>query len=155
METCNTTDWNDERKERLEELYREGFSFSLIAADIGVSRNAAIGKARRMQLPKRVEVYTVRAIALTARPPPRRRRRSKACAMNEAQKPRRVFTPEPGRDYRCTIYDLRNSSCRFPMWAVNTPHPDRLYCGVPAASLAAGTPYCPLHTAVSLGNRQF
>lgn len=141
METVN---WNvKNRMQRLEVLYRDGLSFALIAADIGVSRNAAIGKAHRMNLPKREKIVETK---------PRRRA---ACA---ASRPRRetirtnvvvVSRPEPviisGRDYRCAIYDLVDSSCRYPLWYPSAAHPDRLYCGEPDASLSVGVPYCRRH----------
>ena len=44
------SNWNEDRISRLETLFQQGYSFSLIAADIGVSRNAVIGKAHRMNL---------------------------------------------------------------------------------------------------------
>jgi len=145
--------WNQDRMERLETLYREGMSFSLIADDIGVSRNAVIGKAHRMGLPRRGE--------LTARLPPRpkvvsqaesnaRRRRlraMRAAAANLASKPVEVFV-DPNRDYRCPINDLRDTTCRYPTWDTSTPHQARLYCGAPGASLSVGVPYCKRHTSL-------
>jgi GcrA cell cycle regulator len=147
MENSN---WSDERVERLETLYRDGLSFSLIASEIGVTRSAAIGKAHRMRLPRRGE--------LTDRLPPRpklvsasesnaRRRRLRAlraAAANLANKKVEVFV-DPDRDYRCSINDLRDTTCRYPTWDLSTPHAARLYCGAPGASVSCGVPYCKRH----------
>lgn len=45
--------WNDERLEKLKELWTQGLSISQIGEALGVSRNAIAGKAHRMGLPKR------------------------------------------------------------------------------------------------------
>lgn len=42
--------WTEEKCERLKELRAAGTSFSICAEEIGCSRNAAIGKARRLSL---------------------------------------------------------------------------------------------------------
>jgi hypothetical protein len=150
METLN---WNEDRMGRLETLYRSGLSFSLIADAIGVSRNAAIGKARRMKLPKRVEIALCKFSSRTARDPPRRRNRSARVV--------RVAAPElpavefiPDHDYRCSIDGLDDCSCRYPLWGPRTPHPQRLYCGFPTASVVAGLPYCRHHTTLCGSLRQ-
>jgi hypothetical protein len=138
MEMLNSN-WNEERKERLQTLYRDGLSFSLIAAEIGVTRNAAIGKARRMLLPRRIE------ITQTKPPKPREAAPKRQRATFSIKPP--AAAAVPSRDYRCTIYDLKNRSCRFPLWAAGAPHHERLYCGVPGASFSKGRPYCRYHTA--------
>ena len=135
--------WDQERTVRQESLYRDGLSFSLIAADIGVTRNAAIGKAHRLKLPKRVEIICKPPRPASARRR-RERRRQTARILGEPELP--AFEPVPGHDYRCSINDLDDCSCRFPMWAATTMHPDRRYCGIPAASVSRGQPYCLRHT---------
>ena len=139
--------WNEERMGRLQRLYMEGVSFSLIADDIGVTRCAAIGKARRMKLPKRVEVVLSKRLPAAPRRPPKARARVARVA--------RVDVPElpavefiPNHDYCCAINDLTNCSCRYPLWDSSTRHPDRRYCGFPTASVSAGVPYCRRHTIV-------
>ena len=48
--------WTDERVERLTKLWADGLSASQIAAELGgVSRNAVIGKVRRLNLPGRAK----------------------------------------------------------------------------------------------------
>ncbi|MBT1509476.1 hypothetical protein KIP88_03080 [Bradyrhizobium sp. SRL28] len=125
--------------ERLEALYRDGLSFSLIAADIGVTRNAAIGKARRMCLPKRVEIVACKVSLRAARDPPKKKRRRATATI--IPKPE----PIPDLDYSCPINDLIDCSCRFPLWDMRALHHQRLYCGYPNASLSEGRPYCGRH----------
>lgn len=145
MNMIESENWDRPRMEKLETLYRDGLSFSLIAADIGVTRNAAIGKARRMQLPKRVEVITClpgRARATTG--PPRRRREAASIKTAPVREVKRSAVI-PDRDYSCTIYDLVDRSCRYPLWPPHAQHHQRFYCGVPDASLSVGVPYCLRH----------
>jgi GcrA cell cycle regulator len=134
------SDWTEERTGRLERLHSEGLSFSLIAADIGVTRSAAIGKAHRMQLPRRSEIVQCKARGAPVRHSPK----AKVVAMKTAKRPEII----PGHDYRCTICDLKDDSCRYPLWETNTPHEAQFYCGVPDASLVAGVPYCRNHAAL-------
>jgi GcrA cell cycle regulator len=45
--------WNEERLGNLKRLWAEGLSITQIGLEIGVSRNAVVGKVHRMGLPKR------------------------------------------------------------------------------------------------------
>lgn len=53
--TVKNFDWPDETVERLKKLWEEGLSASIIASRLGcgVTRNAVIGKAYRLELPGR------------------------------------------------------------------------------------------------------
>jgi len=139
---------------KLETLYRAGLSFSLIAADIGVTRAAAIGKAHRMQLPKRVEIVESkpgRARATTG-PPRRRRRTSTGLPMTAKLLPEPEIVPDG--DYSCSIYGLVNSSCRYPLWPPNAQHHERFYCGIPHANISVGLSYCRRHAVLCEAPRQ-
>lgn len=143
MDTNINSDWDATRMERLEVLYRDGLSFSLIAADIGVTRSAAIGKAHRMNLPKR------KTLTLTL-PNPRQKRtgsrtRVRRKVVPQMPPPKPVIVIEPDRDYRCDILGLTDTTCRYPTWGIATSHEHRLYCGKPGASLVEGFPYCERH----------
>jgi hypothetical protein len=146
-------DWNEARMTQLETLYHEGLPFSVIADEIGVTRNAAIGKARRMNLPprrepppppeekKKVEPRSPRrrTFALAGRPPPPPPRPPRP-----ERKPEPA--PDPAKDHRCSIYRLDDSTCRYPLWSMHARHHERLYCGVPSASMSASIPYCRRHS---------
>lgn len=129
--------WSAERMVRLETLYRKGVSFGLIAKDIGVTRSAAIGKARRMQLPKRIEI-TVRQ----ARPRTIARARGRR---RPADIGRREIDDVPDVSHRCSLYELTDASCRYPLWAAGAAHHERFYCGRPEAKLSSDIPYCRRH----------
>ena len=45
--------WTDDRLEHLKSLWSKGLSITQIGQEIGVSRNAVVGKVHRMGLPKR------------------------------------------------------------------------------------------------------
>jgi GcrA cell cycle regulator len=144
MEMLNSN-WNEERMDRLETLYRDGLSFSLIAAEIGVTRNAAIGKAHRMHLPKRVEIIQCLP-GRTANPnsPPRRRRSTVRTAAMSKERPEIKIVPD--HDYSCTIIELTDRSCRYPLWHTSAAHAERRYCGIPGASISKRIPYCRRHS---------
>jgi hypothetical protein len=83
------------------------------------------------------------------RPRPARSRRprsARAARLDVPERPAVNFIPD--HDYRCAIDELRDCSCRYPLWDTATRHPDRRYCGFPSASLTAGVPYCRHHTAL-------
>lgn len=153
MNMIITDNWPEARMIRLESLYKAGLSFSLIALDIGGTRSAVIGKARRMQLPKRGEVIAARPRAATTRGKQARRRTTFRTTVVMIEPPPPAFIVEPGRDYRCSIYELTNKTCRLPLWNIGTPHEERLYCGVPDADVSNGRPYCRAHTASCVGSR--
>ena len=149
MEMFRADCWSDERAGRLVTLYNTGLSFSLIADDIGVSRNAVIGKAHRMHLPKRKAATECkeykRPVAAKSTPKRVRLMIVRKIPLRETQP---EVDPVHAFDYSCRIYELRDSTCRYPLWSLSTPHSDRFYCGVPDASLAAGVPYCRRHDAL-------
>lgn len=59
--------WTDERIEQLKKLWDQGLSASVIGKQLGVSKNAVVGKAHRLKLPARPS-----PIRKGARPPVRR-----------------------------------------------------------------------------------
>lgn len=48
-----TSPWTEERVARLSELWKQGVAAQLIGVDIGLTKNAVIGKAHRLELPGR------------------------------------------------------------------------------------------------------
>ena len=130
--------WNDERIKRLSALYSMGISFTEIANEIGCTRNAAISKAHRSG-------FVPRKIA-PKKPPP--------VVFARARKPIPGATPQPkteplpGKDYRCTIWQLTDSRCRFPLWSHEAVSGHDFYCGTPGCDLYASRPYCVKHTRI-------
>ena len=144
--------WTDDKVERLERLYNNGVSFRDIAEDLGgVTRNAVIGKVHRMQLPTRAEV--IKTAPFIYKPPKQTRRRPRASTVNLAimKEPE----PDPKIDYRCTILDLTDTRCRFPLWRHDAaPFVEKFYCGAPGAELSTGQPYCRKHARLCNPQRQ-
>jgi hypothetical protein len=60
MGTRNLVDWNDKRLEGLRQGVADGKTFREIGQDIGCSRNAAIGKAKRLGLVSEVPAHRPR-----------------------------------------------------------------------------------------------
>lgn len=63
--------WTAELDARLRALWGEGLSGATIGARLGVSKNAVIGRARRLRLPARPSPLRARALGLSQCPPPR------------------------------------------------------------------------------------
>jgi len=135
---------------RLQRLYVDGVSFRDIAADIGVTRNAVIGKVHRMQLEPRQPVVSKKAPLIYQVPRPRYRPRPKELFIVA-----KWSEPEPDIDYRCVITELTDTTCRYPLWLFNAaPYTERFYCGAPGAEMSTGRPYCPKHMLLCNPQRQ-
>ena len=113
----------------------EGLSFGVIAERLGVTRSAAIGKAHRLHLNQPRKTITRHDV--------NRAVRQRVSAPKVAPKP--ATWGDPHAHY-CTIWQLTNESCRYPMWHDETPEIERLYCGVPEANLSTKQPYCRKHS---------
>ena len=141
--------WNAEQMTRLEHLYRDGFSFREIAADIGVTRNAVIGKVHRMQLPTRDVILQTKPVVV--RPPKPRRVRQRTFFKVSTPEPE----PDPAVDYKCIITELTDTTCRYPLWTTESlPFAVKFYCGAPGAELSVGQPYCRKHARLCNPQRQ-
>jgi len=138
--------WTTERVELLKRHFEAGLSCREIADQIGVSRNAVIGKISRLNL-KRQKEGPVRAARKDAAKTPRSRafaalrlRLLKPDA--ESAEPPPVIDDEPIHNgHTCSLFELSQETCR---WPISTPGaPDFCFCGNPPIE---GLPYCPGHT---------
>lgn len=115
-----------------------GLSSSLIAIELGTTRNAVIGKANRLGLcrpdgtagqPRKRRAYPPRAprlrLARIVREPPP--------MIDDAQIP---------IEQRKTLMELREGDCRWPVGEVGDP--GFFFCGGPVET---GQPYCAGHCA--------
>jgi len=141
MIATNAT-WTTDRVERLKSCLDAGFSCAEIAREIGVTRNAVIGKISRLKLSRVKDAMAAR------------RERRLAPSM---QRPRIVTqhqilmalraAPEPparelaaGNGHRCSLFELGQGQCR---WPINEPGAeDFCFCG---DQPVAGLPYCAPH----------
>jgi GcrA cell cycle regulator len=152
---ANQPTWTTERLELLKIRFEAGLSCREIAADIGVSRNAVIGKLSRLSLARE-------KISDGPRPP-----RKKAEKGGRLKTPPRaqyemlmafysgqplVAYDEPIPDeYRCSLLELSEQRCRWPI--SNPGAADFCFCGnLPVE----GLPYCTGHTRLAYrpGSRQ-
>lgn len=137
--------WTTERLERLKRGFEAGLSCREIAADIGVSRNAVIGKLSRLNL--------TREQSADARPPARKdategkRRESRPRQQYRLLQALYAGTPPDACDdpipnaHCCSLMELDTARCR---WPINAPgDADFCFCG---NTPVAGLPYCPGHS---------
>jgi len=145
MATPNST-WTDERIAELKRLVDRGFSCREIADEIGVSRNAVIGKISRLQLarpypqprgrraepkaaPKDPGVAVVRLRKVLAL-------MRTAATADISDKPVASVIPLAPR---CSLLELNNETCR---WPVGNQPADIRFCGDRPLD---GLPYCAGH----------
>lgn len=142
--------WNDERNvELLRKMYLEKKTASQIAAALGgISRNAVIGKINRLGLTRPGSVRR-------AKPLQERKRRKNRANWNpfngQPVAPTELGVPlaGPNIDHQCTLIDLTDASCRFPVWEEDTLVAERFYCGVPEANMKDKKPYCKFHATIA------
>lgn len=155
--------WTDARVETLKRLYAEGYSSSQIAVELGgVSRNGVIGKVHRLKLtrsrraPSRASSANARAARQFTRKPleaaPKVQKEAPKVRVENPVVPIFGKAPHKPRSALRTILDhldgipyleTTNSTCKWPLWADDTPIDDYRCCG--AKTVESG-PYCRLHT---------
>jgi GcrA cell cycle regulator len=125
------TKWTEERIELLKQLTVEGRSASIIAALLGVTRNAVIGKWHRLRL----------SLNRPPRPRPSRPPRvPRAPAV--IRKPQIAYItslPFESPENPLTLFELEPHHCRWPVGLEGGPH---LFCG---NTVADGRSYCGRH----------
>ena len=145
--------WTTERVELLKNRFEAGLSCRQIAAYIGVSRNAVIGKLSRLNLTRENSADERRPARKSAarglarglakgvrlKTTPRLQYQMLQDAYAEPQ-PR--FDDEPINDeHRCSLLELSETRCR---WPISTPGAeDFCFCG---NAPVEGLPYCPGHS---------
>jgi GcrA cell cycle regulator len=131
---ANESTWTPERVALLKSHFEAGLSCRQIADDIGVSRNAVIGKLSRLHLTRREAGET---------PRPSRKPAPKLQKMLEevyATPPAAGDAPIHG-GHHCSLFELSEQKCR---WPISTPGAeDFCFCG---NTPVEGLPYCPGHT---------
>jgi GcrA cell cycle regulator len=153
IETSIEKTWTDERLQLLKSHFEAGLSCRQIAGEIGVSRNAVIGKLSRLNL-------TRERSEGPPRPAPKRAAKGSRVRMaprQQYQMLRAVYAQSPVDDEpvdsgrSCSLLELSAESCR---WPISTPGAaDFRFCGnLPAQ----GLPYCAGHTRLAYrpGSRQ-
>jgi GcrA cell cycle regulator len=133
--------WTDERLELLKGHFAAGLTCRQIAAEIGVSRNAVIGKLSRLGLTRDKPPGSE-----APRPKRPRERRGRSVPRLQYEMLRQVydeaaFTEGPVvSERRCSLFELSKERCR---WPVNAEAEEFSFCG---NTPLAGMPYCSGHT---------
>jgi GcrA cell cycle regulator len=142
--------WTPERVEQLQSFVVAGLSCSQIAAQIGVTRNAVIGKIHRLGLsPVRPPGAMARSCPPHPRDPrppsPRRRLRllwSDGAVTPEVEGvPAAVESAEP-----CSLLDLAQGKCRWPVSDTGGRTADFVFCG---NAVIEGLSYCAGHARIA------
>ncbi len=144
-----TTTWTAERVEQLRSFFSSGLTCSQIAAEIGVTRNAVIGKIHRLGLsPERPAATPARSCPQRARQP-RRLAHRHLLRLIHAEAPRaaegvNAETVSVDSAQRCSLLELAQGKCRWPVGdgAGNSGAADFVFCG---NETAAGFSYCAGH----------
>ncbi len=141
---ANERTWTAERLELLKNRFEAGLSCRQIADDIGVSRNAVIGKLSRLNLTREKTGDPQR---------PARKRAAKGQRPGTAPRLHQMLKelygePQPAADdepihngHCCSLLELSEERCR---WPISTPGAaDFCFCG---NTPLEGLPYCAGHT---------
>jgi GcrA cell cycle regulator len=135
--------WTDERIEQLKIHFEAGLSCREIAADIGVSRNAVIGKLTRLNLTRgrardERRQETRGGAPRAARTVPRLQYALLAAIYGESEAPPREQPIDETN--RCSLMELTENRCR---WPISTPGADDFcFCGNVSPD---GQSYCAGH----------
>jgi len=137
--------WTQERVDQLQAHINAGLSCSQIADEIGVTRNAVIGKIHRLGIgPGRPAARPTRQSDPGAPPHHLSQRRLLRAVYGQASRvaetpedpPALVESPHP-----CSLFELTQNRCR---WPINDPgNVDFGFCGNDSI---AGFSYCTGHT---------
>jgi GcrA cell cycle regulator len=136
--------WTTDRIEALKFHFAAGLSCREIANEIGVSRNAVIGKISRLNLTRD------KGVMRTKKDPaaPIKRPRGAQKLRQILLKSRAEAAPEPllpdrpiHNGHTCSLFELSKDTCR---WPISTPgQADFCFCGNPPLD---GMPYCAGHS---------
>jgi GcrA cell cycle regulator len=133
--------WTAERLEQLKSRFDAGLSCGEIAREIGVSRNAVIGKINRLRL-SRVQGATTRQRPRKA--PLRLVTQHDILTALRAQPPPPAEQAPIHHGFRCSLVELGKGTCR---WPISDPGArDFGFCGDKSVD---GLPYCASHARIA------
>ena len=156
--TTTTSDtWTTERVDQLRHFITAGLTCSQIAAEIGVTRNAVIGKVHRLGLttggrPGRRPAALAQRMRAAMPAQPRERRQTRLSRIFRAiadAAPSIVPFPTAievtvESPHRCSLMELASGCCRWPLG--DPGKPDFGFCG---NDTIAGISYCAGHARIA------
>jgi GcrA cell cycle regulator len=138
---ANIPTWTSERVELLKQHFEEGLSCREIAASIGVSRNAVIGKLTRLGLTRGPGGTEPRATTAKTRAPKSGPRQQYQMLQIVYENGRPVGDGPVESERPCSLFELSEERCR---WPISTPGAeDFCFCGNMPLD---GVPYCAGHS---------
>jgi GcrA cell cycle regulator len=133
--------WTAERIELLRSLFASGFSSRAIALEIGVSRNAVIGKISRLKLNSSEGRRSVTKSEPKVRRSASQQSIMKALRADAHSSAKAVPVPN---SRRCSLLELTNQTCRWPI--SNAADVECWFCGNESVE---GLPYCAGHARIA------
>ena len=162
------SDWTETRLQRLRDLWKEGVPTSEIGRQLGISKNAVVGKVHRLGLTPRPSPIRPKGSGTTA-PQVRRVKPQQATltsfAMLVVPDPApltRVAVPIPPPVVAAPVVPVREPAaprvrcCAWPMWRTGKRSTHQ-YCDAPVAGderKRLTAIYCSRHAALARGQRQ-
>jgi len=126
--------WNDKRIDMLKMLWAQGDTATAIAAQLGLTRSAVLGKIFRLRLGPAAGGDNAKA-AGAAKPA--------TLARRHARPPRKTSPGAAAPARAKALFELTNTCCR---WPYRRPGAEKyFFCGAPGADIEGGIPYCPRH----------
>jgi GcrA cell cycle regulator len=133
--------WTIERVELLKGHFAAGLSCREIANEIGVSRNAVIGKLSRLNLTREKKPTVRRENARSDRPRSVPRLQYRILRKLFAEAPPAENSDAILSEQHCSLLELSEERCR---WPINSPGEEGFcFCGNQPLE---GVPYCAGHT---------
>jgi GcrA cell cycle regulator len=142
--------WTTERIALLKNRMDAGFSCGQIAQELGVSRNAVIGKANRLGLSRFRHAIAGADEITGTRTSARAKRRTQVTILRAlSAKPQVGVAPVPiDSTNACRLYELQQWHCRWPIGDPGSQ--DFGFCGLKPLD---GLPYCPRHARMAYRRR--
>jgi GcrA cell cycle regulator len=145
--TTTTDTWNPERVAQLRTSIGAGLTCSQIAAEIGVSRNAVIGKIHRLGLGPGRPAGTLGRVCPPRTQHPRVSSQRQMLRLIGAGAPPIAdaaigAAPAINGTQSCSLLELGHGKCRWPLSEHNGSAADFVFCG---HETAGGFSYCATH----------
>lgn len=146
--------WTDVMVAYLRDAWERGDSGSVIGAALGVTKNAVIGKRRRLGLPDRPNPSVSKTPKTNKEPAPTPAPALAPDVGSVAPAPDapqlRLVKPSPPGPVPAAPASPPRGKCCWPMWGFRED-PTHRYCEAPRD--IAGGPYCTSHRAVAFVQR--